>query len=137
MRPLPLNLRDTYGHVRMAIYSAGLDVEIRSADHLPNGMMGCYSERTRTILIDRRLPYVAKRCTLVHELVHWSHGDDRCGLPEMRTRAETARLLISPTEYALAERMYDGNVWRIADELEVTLSLVSDYKEMLHDSVAA
>ena len=55
----------------------------------------------------------------------------------MRTRAETARLLISPTEYALAERMYDGNVWRIADELEVTLSLVSDYKEMLHDSVAA
>lgn len=70
MRPLPLNLRDTYGHVRMAIYSAGLDVEIRSADHLPNGMMGCYSERTRTILIDRRLPYVAKRCTLVHELVH-------------------------------------------------------------------
>lgn len=121
----------------MAIYSAGLDVEIRSADHLPNGMMGCYSERTRTILIDRRLPYVAKRCTLVHELVHWSHGDDRCGLHEMRTRAETARLLISPTEYALAERMYDGNVWRIADELEVTLSLVSDYKEMLHDSVAA
>lgn len=109
MRPLPLNLRDTYGHVRMAIYSAGLDVEIRSADHLPNGMMGCYSERTRTILIDRRLPYVAKRCTLVHELVHWSHGDDRCGLHEMRTRAETARLLISPTEYALAERMYDGN----------------------------
>ena len=44
MRPLPLNLRDTYGHVRMAVYSAGLDVEIRSADHLPNGMMGCYSE---------------------------------------------------------------------------------------------
>lgn len=85
MRPLPLNLRDTYGHVRMAIYSAGLDVEIRSADHLPNGMMGCYSERTRTILIDRCLPYVAKRCTLVHELVHWSHGDDRCGLHEMRT----------------------------------------------------
>ena len=85
MRPLPLNLRDTYGHVRMAIYGAGLDVEIRSADHLPNGMMGCYSERTRTILIDRRLPYVAKRCTLVHELVHWSHGDDRCGLHEMRT----------------------------------------------------
>lgn len=32
--------------------------------------------------------------------------------------------------------MYDGNAWRIADELEVTLSLVSDYKEMLHDSVA-
>ena len=28
MRPLPLNLRDTYGHVRMAIYSAGLDVEM-------------------------------------------------------------------------------------------------------------
>ena len=53
MRPLPLNLRDTYGHVRMAVYSAGLDVEIRSADHLPNGMMGCYSERTRQTMHPR------------------------------------------------------------------------------------
>lgn len=136
MRPLPLNLRDTYGHVRMAVYSAGLDVEIRSADHLPNGMMGCYSERTRTILIDRRLPYVAKRCTLVHELVHWSHGDDRCGLHEMRTRAETTRLLISPTEYALAERMYDGNPYQMAAELNVTVQIIHDYQQWLHDSVA-
>ena len=67
MRPLPLNLRDTYGHVRMAVYSAGLDVEIRSADHLSNGMMGCYSERTRTILIDRpRIQFVS--ATLVFGL---------------------------------------------------------------------
>lgn len=116
--------------------SSGVMVN-RTLNFLPNGMMGCYSERTRTILIDRRLPYVAKRCTLVHELVHWSHGDDRCGLHEMRTRAETARLLISPTEYALAERMYDGNVWRIADELEVTSGIINDYRTLLHDRVAA
>lgn len=35
MRPLPLNLRDTYGHVRMAVYSAGLDVEIRAPTTCP------------------------------------------------------------------------------------------------------
>lgn len=142
MRPLPLNLRDTYGHVRMAVYSAGLDVEIRSADHLPNGMMGCYSERTRTILIDRRLPYVAKRCALVHELVHWRHGDDtsngcRGGKNERRCRRETAMLLINSAEYALAERMYDGNPYQMAAELNVTVQVVEDYKNWLHDSVAA
>lgn len=45
--------------------------------------------------------------------------------------------MISPTEYALAERMYDGNVWRIADELEVTSGIINDYRTLLHDSVAA
>lgn len=134
MRPLPLNLRDTYGHVRMAVYSAGLDVEIRSADHLPNGMMGCYSERTRTILIDRRLPYVAKRCTLVHELVHWLHGDEQCGINETRTRMETARLLVDRDRYEIAEAMYDGQPWSIASELELTTQVITDYQQQLHDS---
>ncbi|MBS6948493.1 ImmA/IrrE family metallo-endopeptidase [Bifidobacterium scardovii] len=133
MRRLPLNLHDTYGHIRMAVYAAGLDVEIRSAVRLPGNMMGCYSERTRTILIDRRLPYVAKRCVLVHELVHWQHGDDRCGLHEQRTREETARLLISPLEYAMAERLYEGNIWGIADELSVTTNIINDYQTMLHE----
>lgn len=97
-------------------------------------MMGCYCESTRTILIDRRLLYVAKRCVLVHELVHWLHGDDRCGVHETRTRMETARLLVDRERYARVEAMYDGEPWPIASELELTTQVITDFQQQLHDS---
>lgn len=131
MRSLPLNLHDTYGHIRMAIYAAGMDVDVESAPRLPDGMMGCYCERTHVILIDRRLPYVAKRCTLVHELVHWAHGDSRCGEHERRTRMETARRLIDPAEYATAEITYEADPWLMAEDLDVTVQVVKDYRMWL------
>ncbi|MCX8646280.1 hypothetical protein J3T92_06630, partial [Bifidobacterium sp. B4081] len=28
------------------------------------------------ILIDRSMTYTQKRCTLVHELIHWQHADN-------------------------------------------------------------
>lgn len=136
MRSLPLNLHDTYGHIRMAIYAAGLDVEVRSAPHLPGDMNGCYCERTQTILIDRQLPYVMKRCTLVHELVHWLHADSGCGVNEYRTRMETARLLVDKDEYRKYEAMYDGDMWNIASELEVTTQVITDYQQLLRNHAA-
>ena len=136
-RLIPFDTHLNYGPMRMAIYQSGIDVTVESDEHLLNNAWGYYYEAAHVILIDRRLTYTAKRCALVHELVHWSHGDDRCGLHEMRTRAETARLLISPTEYALAERMYDSNPYQIAAELNVTVQVIEDYKNWLHDSVAA
>lgn len=45
-------------------------------------------------------------------------------------------LLINSAEYALAERMYDGNPYQMAAELNVTVQVVEDYKDWLHDSVA-
>ena len=86
--------------------------------------------------IGRRLLPVA----LVHELVHWQHGDDtsngcRGGKLEQRCRHETAILLINPAEYALAERMYDGNPYQIAAELNVTIQIIQDYRQWLHDNV--
>ena len=77
---------------------------------------------------------------LVHELVHWQHGDDtsngcRGGKLEQRCRRETAILLINPAEYALAERMYDGNPYQIAAELNVTIQIIQDYRQWLHDNV--
>ena len=50
---------------------------------------------------------------------------------------EPAILLIDPAEYALAERMYDSNPYQIAAELNVTVQVIEDYKNWLHDSVAA
>lgn len=98
------------------------------------------SQGADTILIDRRITYTRKRCALVHELVHWQHGDDtsngcRGGKLEQRCRRETAILLINPAEYALAERMYDGNPYQIAAELNVTIQIIQDYRQWLHDNV--
>ena len=57
------------------------------------------------------------------------------GKLEQRCRRETAILLINPAEYALAERMYDGNPYQIAAELNVTIQIIQDYRQWLHDNV--
>lgn len=132
---LPIDRRMTYGAMRRAII--GLPVTVSSAI-LPNGLWGCYDNENHVILIDRRLTYAAKRCTLVHELLHWRHGDAGCSNDrskrERRTRRQTARLLIDPAELALAERMYDDDLWSIADELNVTTQVLTDYRAMLNTS---
>jgi Zn-dependent peptidase ImmA (M78 family) len=134
-RDLDIDPRMTYGDLRR--YADTLDVTVCSGP-LPKGIDGVYDEGTGTIVIDRTLRYTQKRCTLVHELVHWSHGDSAC-VPvihmriENRTRRETATLLVSPTDYALAETMYEGDVALIALELDVTEQVVKDYQELVLD----
>ena len=130
---LPISRRMTYGAMRRAII--GLPVTVSSAI-LPDGLWGCYDDENRVILIDRRLTYTAKRCTLVHELVHWRHGDASCGQDardreEHRTRRETALMLIDPVRYGLLEQMYEGNSWNIAQDLEVTQQVLGDYRQIL------
>ncbi len=44
-------------------------------------------------------------------------------------------LLINPAEYALAERMYDGEPHQMAAELNVTIQIIQDYRQWLHDNV--
>lgn len=132
---LPIDRRMTYGAMRRAII--GLPVTASSAI-LPDGLWGCYDASNSVILIDRRLTYTAKRCVLTHELLHWKHGDDGCAndrsRQERRTRTQTALLLIDPAELALAERMYDDDLWSIADELNVTMQVLTDYQAMLNTS---
>lgn len=129
---LPIDRRMTYGAMRRAII--GLPVTVSSAI-LPDGLWGCYDTTTGVILIDRRLTYTAKRCTLVHELLHWKYGDDGCSndrsRQEQRTRTQTALLLIDPIELAALERMYDDDLWSIADELNVTMQVLEDYRHTL------
>lgn len=132
---LPINRNMTYGDMRRAIIH--LPVTVSSAI-LPNGLWGCYDASNSVILIDRRLTYTAKRCVLTHELLHWRHGDTGCSNNssklERRARRQTARLLIDPAELALAERMYDDDLWSIADELNVTTQVLTDYRAMLNAS---
>lgn len=132
---LPIDRRMTYGAMRRAII--GLPVTVSSAI-LPDGLWGCYDASNGVILIDRRLTYTAKRCVLTHELLHWKHGDDGCAndrsKQEQRTRTQTARMLIDPAELALAERMYDDDLWSIAEDLNVTTQVLADYRAMLNTS---
>ena len=123
----------TYGQMRC--YTDSLDVTISSA-LLPEGMTGFYDEATRTILIDRGLTYCQKRCTLVHELIHWQHADTtRAGVYgsriENRARRETALKLVDPVEYQTAETIYEGDPYQIACELDVTLQIIQDYQRIL------
>lgn len=133
---LPIDRRMTYGAMRRAII--GLPVTVSSAI-LPNGLWGCYDNETRVILIDRRLTYAAKRCTLVHELLHWRHGDTGCSNDssklERRARRETALTLIDPLRYGMLEQMYEGNSWNISQELEVTQQVLGDFRLAMSERV--
>jgi Zn-dependent peptidase ImmA (M78 family) len=121
----------SYGDMRRYADSLGANV---CSDHLPGRMQGLYSAAFDMIVIDRDMDYTAKRCTLAHELVHRRHGDQMCDSTigarvEHRTRRETAVLLIEPTRYALAERIYEGDIFLIAAELNVTKQIVEDYQK--------
>ena len=50
---------------------------------------------------------------------------------EIRTKKETALALIDTDEYKIAEIEYDGKAECIADELEVTMSVLNDYREYI------
>lgn len=133
---LPIDRRMTYGAMRRAI--VGLPVTVSSAI-LPDGLWGCYDNENRVILIDRRLTYAAKRCTLVHELLHWRHGDTGCSNDssklERRARRETALTLIDPLRYGTLEQMYEGNSWNISQELEVTQQVLGDFRLAMSERV--
>lgn len=82
------------------------------------------------------MTYTQKRCTLLHELIHWTYKDStKNGLfgtrVEHRTRRETALKLIDPLEYRIAETMYEGDPYQIACELDVTLRVIQDYRALL------
>ena len=123
----------TYGELRRLADGMGLDVWSRT---LPMGICGYYCDVDKAIVIDREQTYRLKRCAIVHELVHWSHRDGACGWlcenkAEYRTRRETAGLLIDEHEYATAETMYDADARLIANELDVTLRTVEDYRNLV------
>lgn len=133
-RTMPVEGGMTYGQMRAACYGVkGLTV---ASALLPDDLMGCYDEGRGLILVDRRLTYTQKRCTLVHELFHWRYGDVGCpgvagGVGESRARRGTARLLVDPVGLMEAEAMYGGNLWMIAGELDVTLQVLDDFRASL------
>ena len=45
-------------------------------------------------------------------------------------------MLISPAEFAMSERMWDGDTWHMAGELGVTTQVLEDYRLILAERVS-
>lgn len=106
---------------------------------LPRDTCGLYDDRRKLILLADWLNQRQRRCTLCHELIHAKHHDSGCGTQyglkcERRCRRETALALISPVNYGMVEQVYEGNTWPMAVELGVTIQVLNDYRQLLHDS---
>lgn len=100
---------------------------------VPFPLAGAYYRDEGLVVIDSRLPAAAQRAALAHEYIHATLGHD--GLQEAHIEARVdrraARLLVSPAEYVLAERLYGCDVAAIAEELGVPVWVVVAYREGL------
>lgn len=126
-----------------------IDVLERQAEHMgskvlesdiPGTTCGLYCERLNTIWLADWLNDRQRLCTLCHELVHAKYRDLGCGTRfgvkcERRARRETALTLISPVEFAMAEEVYGENAWMMATELDVTMQVLTDYRQILKDGL--
>ena len=120
----------------LTAWAARLGVRV-TEQPLPCGYCGVWDWRHDRVILHSGLNDVQRRCTLCHELCHVEQGDTACGgRGETRARRRTALTLISVADYATAERIWDGQAWGMACELDVTLQVLDDFRRILHDTVA-
>ena len=124
-----------------------IDVLEQQAEHMglkvlesdiPGTTCGLYCDRLNTIWLADWLNDRQRLCTLCHELVHAKYRDLGCGTRfgvkcERRARRETALTLISRVEFAMAEEVYGENAWMMAAELDVTMQVLTDYRQILSE----
>lgn len=100
---------------------------------LPFPIPGAYYLQQRLIVIDSRLSGQEQLATLAHEYIHacfWHDGHQSQEI-EAAVNRRAARLLVPPIEYVLAENVYGGNVFLIAEELGLPEWVVKAYRESL------
>lgn len=137
-RQMPVSRDMTYEQMLGAVDGQQVHVIEASLDDKTSGI---YCEAVQTIVLDERMTDVQKRCSLVHELFHWLHADDSHAEygkthAEWRVRRETAMFLINPADYVRAEREYDGEIYQMACELDVTVFVLEDYRRILEYKTA-
>lgn len=84
--------------------------------------------------MDSRLPDHHAAPTLAHELIHARRGDGECASDatvERMIDQRVARRWISRAAYARLEHEYGGDVWMIADSLDVPVWVVQAYRRVL------
>ncbi|MDU0478353.1 ImmA/IrrE family metallo-endopeptidase [Staphylococcus chromogenes] len=110
--------------------ATALGVRIVDSPRLHPDLNAIYLHPRRMILIRPGLDPITYRCALAHELGHAFYQDEDHGNPRLEKRADlwAARLLISPVDYMLAERLHDGHIGAIAHELGVTPHLATTWR---------
>lgn len=100
---------------------------------VPFPLAGAYYRDEGLIVIDSRPSAAVQRAVLAHEYVHATLGHDgpQEAHIEARVDRQAARLLVSPAEYILAERLYGADVEMIGEELGVPVWVVVAYREGL------
>ncbi|MDM8086310.1 ImmA/IrrE family metallo-endopeptidase [Cellulomonas cellasea] len=91
---------------------------------------GEYRHRHGLIVVNQTLSVAQQRATMAHELGHAAYGDEAVDAAlERRATTYAARLLISPVEYAAAERLVGSHAGALARELGVTREIVLAWQE--------
>lgn len=113
MMPPPNNTKGTMSRITIDVLerqAEAMGLKVLESD-IPGTTCGLYCDRLRTIWLADWLNDRQRLCTLCHELVHAKYRDLGCGTRfgakcERRARRETALMLISPSEFAMAERTW-------------------------------
>lgn len=110
--------------------AAGVTVEYTPTSSLD----GFYEHAQRRITINSRLSTVQTVGVLAHELIHALHAHDGPQTEAIEARVDklAARLLISPAEYAQAERLCGPHAGAIARELELPRWVVQAWQEQAY-----
>lgn len=96
---------------------------------------GEYRHRAGLITLNPRMSGILQRSTLAHELGHAWHADEWTDDPralaagERRANRYAAHLLISPAEYAIAERLVGPHPGALAHELNVARYIIDAWQD--------
>lgn len=105
---------------------------------LPEGILGCYDARSRTVVIDPRLIYRQARSTLAHELVHAEYDDEPVACRTLEAKRESwvereaARRLIRAHELVDAIRWCGEDRRALAEHLDVDDAMLDVRLASLH-----
>ena len=112
----------------------GVWVDVDDVGWLTPHAKGGWFPQHDLILLAPGLHPVEERCTLAHELGHASLGHTANASGWFAQRQEraadrwAARMLISPVEYELAERLHGTHLGGIAHELGVTTHILATWQ---------
>jgi hypothetical protein len=89
---------------------------------------------TGLTLLNHRKSETTQRIALAHEIGHWVHGHGWSAMhdvprDELQADVHAAHLLVSPVDYALAERLHDGHLGAIARELDIDTHIAQTWRD--------
>lgn len=95
--------------------------------------VGIWDAEHRIIWLNSRLTGRERVPVLLHEVLHMQAGHigPQPAAVERRIRRDVARILISRNAYARAEKLADGDLFGIAEELDAPAWLIRDYQQIL------